>query len=244
MQDLVDAIQINRSSLYNTIGDKHNLFIKCVTSYSETIILETQEIIVNENTALQNVIAIIREKALWVVSCDKGCLGMKSILLTAIGLLFSISSFAQNENKMRSINNNAPATSSKTITINADSKKVWAVLTDIDKWASWNTDINNAKLNGQLKPQTTFDWKTGGAKIHSTLHTVESLKNFGWTGKALGTYAIHNWTLTETNGQTKVFVEESMQGVLVGLFKKSFNKNLENQMQKWLELLKKECEKI
>lgn len=84
MQDLVDAMQINRSSLYNTIGDKHNLFIKCVTSYSETIILETKEIIVNENTALQNVIAIIREKALWVVSCDKGCLGMKPIFEIAV----------------------------------------------------------------------------------------------------------------------------------------------------------------
>lgn len=169
---------------------------------------------------------------------------MKSILLTAIGLAFSESSFAQDNNKMKSINHNAPAISSKTIIINADSKKVWAALTDIDKWSSWNTDISNPKLNGTLKPETTFDWKTGGAKIHSTLHTVEPFSNFGWTGKALGAFAIHNWTLKETNGQTTVFVEESMQGFLVGLLKGMFNKNLESQMQNWLELLKKECEKI
>ncbi|MEZ5054160.1 MAG: SRPBCC domain-containing protein [Chitinophagales bacterium] len=144
---------------------------------------------------------------------------------------------------MRSINHNAPATSSKTITINAESKKVWEVLTDIDNWSSWNTEINNPKLNGTLKSETTFDWKTGGIKIHSTLHTVEPFTNFGWTGKALGTFAIHNWTLKETRGQTTVFVEESIQGFLVKLFKKSFNKNLESGMEKWLNLLKQECEK-
>ena len=99
------------------------------------------------------------------------------------------------------------------------------------------------KLNGVLKPETTFDWKTGGAKIHSTLHTVEPFKNLGWTGKAMGAFAIHNWILNEINGQTQVTVEESMEGFLVRLFKKSFQKSLENGMQKWLELLKRECEK-
>jgi hypothetical protein len=55
--------------------------------------------------------------------------------------------------------------------------------------------------------------------------------------------AIHNWTLTETNGQTDVSVEESMEGFFAKLFKKSFNINLEKGKLNWLELLKKECEK-
>lgn len=116
-------------------------------------------------------------------------------------------------------------------------------MTNIDQWANWQTDISKSKLNGSLKPNTTFDWKAGGAKIHSTLHTVEPYKQFGWTGKTFGMYAIHNWTLTEENGQTKVSVDESMEGFLAGLFKKSFNKNLEKGMQTWLVLLKKESEK-
>lgn len=144
---------------------------------------------------------------------------------------------------MKNINQNAPVISRKSIIINADSKKVWTVLTDIDKWSSWNTDISNSKLNGTLKAETTFDWKTGGAKIHSILHTVKPYEKLGWTGKALGTFAIHNWSLTETDGQTTVYVEESMQGFLVKLFKKTFNKTLKNGMQKWLDLLKQECEK-
>lgn len=164
-------------------------------------------------------------------------------ILTAISLTISVSSFAQTDSAMKAINNNAPVKCSKTITINATSEKVWKVMTNINNWANWQTDISNPKLNGELKPNATFDWKTGGAKIHSTLHTVEPAKNFGWTGKTFGMMAIHNWTLTEKNGQTTVAVEESMEGFLAGLLKKSFNKNLKKGMQNWLDLLKKEVEK-
>ena len=70
---------------------------------------------------------------------------------------------------MKSINNNAPVRCRKTILINASPEKIWSVMTDIDHWANWQTQIKQPKLNGELKPETTFDWKTGGAKIHSTL---------------------------------------------------------------------------
>ncbi|WP_449398631.1 TetR/AcrR family transcriptional regulator [Chryseobacterium wanjuense] len=33
MRDLTDAMKINSSSLYNTIGDKHQLFLKCIDHY-------------------------------------------------------------------------------------------------------------------------------------------------------------------------------------------------------------------
>lgn len=79
MQDLVDAMQINRSSLYNTIGDKHCLFIKCVTVYAEAGLKETQEKVAKEKSALQALINIIRDKAAWVVDSEKGCLGIKTV---------------------------------------------------------------------------------------------------------------------------------------------------------------------
>jgi len=166
----------------------------------------------------------------------------KSIFLITVSLTVSVSLSAQN-NSMKSINNNAPVKCSKTITINANSEKVWAIMTNIDKWATWQTEISNPKLKGELIPKSTFVWKTGGAKINSTLHTVEPNKQFGWTGKTFGMFAIHNWTITEINGQTRVSVDESMEGFLAGLLKKSFNKNLEKGMQNWLDLLKQECEK-
>lgn len=145
---------------------------------------------------------------------------------------------------MKSINQNELLKCSKAITINLSSKKVWEVLSDIDNWAIWQTDINNSKLNGELKPTNTFSWNSGGANILSTLQIVDPNKELSWTGKSLGIRAIHTWKLSEQNGRTTIFVYESMEGFLVGLFKKTFNKKLNSGMQKWLDLLKIECEKL
>jgi hypothetical protein len=144
---------------------------------------------------------------------------------------------------MKSINNNAPVKCNKSITIAASNKKVWEILTNINNWDSWQTDISKPKLNGELKPNSTFDWKSGGAKIHSTLHTVNPFKQLGWTGKTFGMFAIHNWTITEKEGKTDVNVEESLEGLFAKLLKNMLNKDLEKGMQNWLYLLEQECEK-
>ncbi len=79
MQDLVDAMQINRSSLYNTIGDKQQLFLKCISSYSDSLMCETMQKVRQEKSPLQALVNLIRDKAHWIVDCEKGCLGMKTI---------------------------------------------------------------------------------------------------------------------------------------------------------------------
>ncbi|WP_140485993.1 TetR/AcrR family transcriptional regulator [Flavobacterium sp. GSA192] len=79
MQDLVDAMQINRSSLYNTIGDKHQLFMKCISNYFDNAMQELKDKVVNETSAKAALIKVISDKADWIISCDKGCLGMKTI---------------------------------------------------------------------------------------------------------------------------------------------------------------------
>lgn len=144
---------------------------------------------------------------------------------------------------MKQINTNAPVQCTKTIVINAAPEKVWATITGINQWANWQTDITNPSLAGPLQPGSTFVWTTGGAKITSTLHTVEPYTNFGWTGKTFGMFAIHNWVITPLGTQTQVTVEESMQGLPARLFKTAFNKSLEKGMQHWLALLKATCEK-
>lgn len=144
---------------------------------------------------------------------------------------------------MKSINSNAPVICTKSIVINASKEKVWSILTGINEWVSWQKEISYASFHGNLAVDSSFKWKTGGAKIVSTLHTVEPYTQFGWTGKTFGMFAIHNWTLKENNQQTEVTVDESMEGFLASVFKKSFNKNLEKGMTNWLLLLKQKCEK-
>lgn len=144
---------------------------------------------------------------------------------------------------MIKINESAPVKTRKHILINASRENVWNVLTNIDQWPAWNTDIKAANINGELKPQTSFDWKSGGSTIHSILHTVEPYDKFGWTGKAFGGYAVHNWILRDVHGKTEVFVEESMEGFLVKLLKGMMQKTLDKGMESWLQQLKIACEK-
>jgi uncharacterized protein YndB with AHSA1/START domain len=144
---------------------------------------------------------------------------------------------------MQNINVLAPVQCSKSMLIDATPEKVWAILTDIDRWGEWNPEISQPQLAGSLVSGATFTWKTGGTKIHSTLHTVVAPHQLGWTGKTFGIYAIHNWTIGVQGSKTIVAVEESMEGLLARLLKKSFNKNLATGMGNWLEALKVKCER-
>jgi hypothetical protein len=144
---------------------------------------------------------------------------------------------------MKSINQLAPVKCTQSIIIKAKPEQVWKVLTNIDNWSNWQSEIGMSSLNGELKSGSTFIWKTGGILINSKLHTVNPYSEFGWTGKTFGMFAIHNWVLTEHENNTIVKVEESMEGLLAKILKSSFNKSLEKGMAFWLEKLKKEVEK-
>jgi hypothetical protein len=148
----------------------------------------------------------------------------------------------QKSKTMRQINLNAPVQCRREIIINAGIERTWQTLSDINAWPHWNPAISKARLKGEMVPGSTFEWKTGGVGILSTLHAAEAYKNLGWTGKAPGVFAIHNWKISDHNGKTKVEVEESMEGILASLFKRSFARNLEQGMEKWLQLLKDKCE--
>lgn len=131
------------------------------------------------------------------------------------------------------INTKAPIVCKKKILIDANTSTVWNILTDINKWPQWQNEISSSQLNGDLLPDNTFVWKSAGMKIQSKLHTVEQNSKFGWSGKTMGIYAIHNWEISEKEGKSVVEVEESMEGLLAKIFKKSMNKTLKNGMQKW-----------
>ena len=145
---------------------------------------------------------------------------------------------------MISINENAPVKAKESIQIDATPEKVWEILSDINNWDKWNSDIKHAKLNGELKAGTTFNWNNGGNKITSTLHTVTPFKEIGWSGKAFGAFAIHNFTIIADNGYTTVLIEESMEGLLMRLFKGYMQNTLKGSINKWLIQIKEVAENI
>ena len=160
-------------------------------------------------------------------------------LAVTIALLEVFSSYKVSE----SINKEAPVKTYQEITIDAPPQKVYQIMSDIDHWSEWHGDVRDPKLNGPFQKGSSFDWKSGGLTIHSTLHTGLPGHKIGWSGKAFGAFAIHNWTFTEHNGKTIVSVEESMEGWLVSLLKGTFQKGLESSLQIWLKNLKTQSEK-
>jgi uncharacterized membrane protein len=141
------------------------------------------------------------------------------------------------------INNSAPVKSRGDIKINAPVDKVWNILTTINDWPSWQSEVTQSRLNGELSEGVGFKWKAGGLSFSSEIHTIVSNKEFGWTGRTIGTSAIHNWFFSDQAGDTLIRVEESLQGFLPGLLKNYFQKNLDRGILQNLEELKSASEK-
>ena len=78
LRDLTDAMQINVSSLYNTIGDKHVLFVKCIKNYTEARMEEAKKYAENAESPLVALIDIINGAATVIISGDHSCLAIKT----------------------------------------------------------------------------------------------------------------------------------------------------------------------
>ena len=136
------------------------------------------------------------------------------------------------------VNPNAPAVGRDEITIEAPPERVWAILTDIDRWPEWQPDVSQAKLEGPLASGSRFRWRASGLKIVSTLREVEPPHRVSWEGKAPGTRAVHTWALRGQGVQTVVDTEESFDGWLVRLLRPVMQRNLDQALRGGLEALK------
>ena len=140
------------------------------------------------------------------------------------------------------INPRAPIISKQKIKIHVPAVKVWSVLTEINNWPSWQSSVKKAHLKTSLKEGAEFIWKAGRITLKSKIHTCEPFNKFGWTGKTIGAFAIHNWHFESVSDGTIVIAEESLQGFLPFIFRKKFRKTLEKGMLRNLKELKEASE--
>lgn len=113
----------------------------------------------------------------------------------------------------------APLVAGQDAYIAAPVERVWALLTDIDRWPDWQPDVSSAALAGPLAVGARFRWKAKGLAITSTIGELEADRRIGWTGDSLGMRAIHIWTFVPQDGGTRVTTEESLSGWLARLLK-------------------------
>jgi TetR/AcrR family transcriptional repressor of nem operon len=78
MRDLTDAMQINSSSLYNSIGDKRELFVRCIHNYTESRMAETKAHASKFKSPLKAIIAFINDSVNTILYNSNSCLAIKT----------------------------------------------------------------------------------------------------------------------------------------------------------------------
>lgn len=135
------------------------------------------------------------------------------------------------------------------IVINKSPEKVWAVLTDFEKYPQWNPFIQHISGNPVVGKQITA--KIAPPEGQSMVFTPIVLaftpnKEFRWIGKLWikGLFdGDHKFELIDNqNGTTTLIHSEKFGGILVGLFEKMIDNNTKKGFEQMNEQLKKRVE--
>jgi uncharacterized protein YndB with AHSA1/START domain len=169
------------------------------------------------------------------------------ILLGVCGLLVGCTTLDPHYQREMALQNQtvprAPVSVHQDVVIDAPIDLVWQVLSDMPHWPDWNPSISSVVLlDGIVAPGNRFNWEFNEQSIQSEIATVEAPHTISWTGKALGSSAVHVWELsTWRDGATLVKSNESINGMFIELF--FDNDELRVLLEEWLGHLKAESER-
>jgi uncharacterized protein YndB with AHSA1/START domain len=141
------------------------------------------------------------------------------------------------------VNTNAPIVEGSEIEIDAPPETVWDVLTDLERWPSWNPDVKSMSFSGAIAEGSEFRWKAGPGTIVSTIRRVDRPRLIGWTGRTVGIDALHVYRLEPRDGKTFVSTEESYDGLTARVFRGPLRKTLKSALDSGLRQLKAEAER-
>jgi hypothetical protein len=141
------------------------------------------------------------------------------------------------------IDEGAPVASSAEGEIDAPIERVWAVLTAIERWPSWNPDVRSVSVVAPIVEGSTFRWKAGPGTITSLVEHLDRPRLIAWSGKTLGIRAYHVWHLEGRNGTTLVRTEESYDGLVARLLRRSLQRTLDAALTDGVRYLRAEAEK-
>jgi len=78
LRDLTDAMKINSSSLYNTIGDKQELFVRCVKHYTDIRKKDLQQRAASGGSPLAILVNYINDAVTAIIDGTNSCMAIKS----------------------------------------------------------------------------------------------------------------------------------------------------------------------
>lgn len=85
MRELTEAMGINSSSLYNTIGDKHQLFVRCIKHYTESRMQAARKQLQQIASPLKAIEKFINASVYTITHESHSCLAIKTTFEVATG---------------------------------------------------------------------------------------------------------------------------------------------------------------
>lgn len=107
------------------------------------------------------------------------------------------------------------------VPVHASAERVWAVLSDVERWPSWTASVQQVLLDGPLAVGAVA--KVRQPKLPATAWTVTEVvpgRSFTWESKAPGSRAVgeHEITSTGDTCEVRLRLEQSGPlGAVVGL---------------------------
>jgi uncharacterized membrane protein len=103
------------------------------------------------------------------------------------------------------------------VTINAPAERVWAVLTDVERWPEWTASVTSAELlePGPLQPGSRV--RIQQPRLAEAVYHVEEFTDrasFTWTATRPGITTTAGHHLSTENGTTRVRLTVSQRGPL------------------------------
>lgn len=122
--------------------------------------------------------------------------------------------------KKHRIDEAAPIRNRREIVVNAPVHRVWQMLIDVPAWeTNLEPGVKNVRLEHGVSVDATFTRSNKGARMRAQFAVVREDREIAWTGSAFGARVVHRFQLEAVGDKvTKVVVEESMSGPLLGLF--------------------------
>lgn len=140
------------------------------------------------------------------------------------------------------VDHGAPICESDEIMIGAAADVVWDTLSDFSSWPLWMPGVKSMQVDGPIQAGTKFEWKAGPGTIRSEILESDRPRGIGWKGRTFGITALHVWRIEEQDGGTRTFTEESWDGRLARVLRRSMDKTVSKALEDGLAALKREAE--
>ncbi|MBN1265030.1 MAG: SRPBCC family protein [Anaerolineales bacterium] len=139
------------------------------------------------------------------------------------------------------INTKAPVIVSQEITVHSSPEQVWKILTDIKSWNTWFRYIQKPQLEKKKQPLaegSLFRWQLRSLALTSTITGFFPPHRLSWRSKGSGTRSVTVWSLQAVESGTLVRCEQSIEGLMVLLFKAQTLTAMQDVTDRWLFSLK------